>query len=99
VEAGVSVAGMTRNGTEVFIRKNVSTTMESKPVTKQVCEPEYDYDEKRYTTKCHFKTVYERQPVTTTTYVVSGALSSSQRNVAGAFAQASAIGAMRFRRT
>ena len=97
VQGGVAVAGAVPNGGEVVIRQAEETVYEDHHTTKQVCENEYDSLTGEYEYKCRLKPTTERRPVTKTYYQVSGQLHSRQANVYGAFAQATGIGAHRWR--
>ena len=96
---GVAVAGLTRDGLEVLIQTSTETTYEDQPVEENVCEPEYDPYEKKYKTKCRYKTVYRQRPVTKKVYIIGGTGAARQTftNLAGPFAYAAGVGCVHWR--
>jgi hypothetical protein len=96
LNSGVAVASwIPRSRTEVLITPSTEPDPFA-PSTKRECTQEYDSFEGGYVEKCRDVPVVPapQRPV----YIVSGALSTRQRNAVGAIAQATAIGAVRWRR-
>lgn len=90
VAGGTPVAGPAKGGGEVAIMR--------KEETEQVSDEECNYEYDPYTGEEEFGCKPTTRWETRTVYMVSGVLRSRQTNLAGAFAQAGAVGAYRFRR-
>jgi hypothetical protein len=97
VEAGYSVAGLVPDGEEVEVDKSSESVSEEEPEEEEKCEYAYDVasDENKY--KCHPETVYKRQRVTRTIYILSGAGQGTFVDLSGAFAKAESLGVSRWR--
>ena len=69
---GYPVAGFFPTG-EIRVQRLSTTEWETKPVQENVCKDRWDSLEGKYEYRCQIDTVYKRQPVQKTKFLVSGA--------------------------
>ena len=82
VDAGVAVAGLLSDGSEVRIVKMTTTVYEEQQVLKEVCGYEYDSYTGEDEYECHDEYVTEKQPTQATVFQIGSSFTSLEKNSA-----------------